>query len=93
MTLCHEESEGSSDEEDTRDMEGKMHTAAGMEVIFLITFHSCSSQHGAVQLHVKSSLAFHFQIDRASAGNVKRSNEEIAADPEKENEFGYTMSE
>lgn len=34
-----------------------------------------------------------FQIDRASAGNVKRSKEEIEADPEKENEYGYTTSE
>ncbi|KAK9877484.1 hypothetical protein WA026_018594 [Henosepilachna vigintioctopunctata] len=33
------------------------------------------------------------QIDRASAGNVKRSKEEIANDPEKEDDFGYTMSE
>jgi hypothetical protein len=41
----------------------------------------------------KNSLAFHFQIDRASAGNVKRSKEEVDADPEKANEFGYTMSE
>lgn len=35
----------------------------------------------------------HFQIDRASAGNVRRSKDEIDADPEKENQFGYTMSE
>lgn len=33
------------------------------------------------------------QIDRASAGNVRRSKEEVDADPEKENAFGYTMSE
>lgn len=33
-----------------------------------------------------------FKIDRASAGNVKRSKEEIDADPEKENAFGYTKS-
>jgi hypothetical protein len=33
-----------------------------------------------------------FKIDRASAGNVKRSKEEVAADPEKENQFGYTTS-
>jgi hypothetical protein len=32
------------------------------------------------------------QIDRASAGNVKRSKEEVAADPEQENQFGYTTS-
>ncbi|KAL3288738.1 hypothetical protein HHI36_003173 [Cryptolaemus montrouzieri] len=32
------------------------------------------------------------QIDRASAGNVKRSKEEIQNDPEKEDDFGYTMS-
>lgn len=34
-----------------------------------------------------------FQISRKSAGNVKRSREEIEADPEQEDEFGYTMSE
>lgn len=30
------------------------------------------------------------QIDRASAANVRRSNEEIAKDTEKEDIFGYT---
>ncbi|XP_011504694.1 PREDICTED: uncharacterized protein LOC105367624 [Ceratosolen solmsi marchali] len=30
------------------------------------------------------------EISRKSAGNVKRSKEEIAADPEEEDEFGYT---
>lgn len=29
-------------------------------------------------------------IDRKSAGNLKRSKEEAAADPETENNFGYT---
>lgn len=33
------------------------------------------------------------QIDRASAANIKRSKEEIAADAEQEDDFGYTMSE
>lgn len=33
------------------------------------------------------------QIDRASAANVKRSKDEIAADTEAEDDFGYTMSE
>jgi hypothetical protein len=33
------------------------------------------------------------QIYRASAGNVKRTPEEIAADPEEEDEYGYTASE
>lgn len=33
------------------------------------------------------------QIDRASAANIKRSKEEITADPEQEDDFGYTMSE
>ncbi|CAH2012988.1 unnamed protein product [Acanthoscelides obtectus] len=33
------------------------------------------------------------QIDRASAANVKRSKEEAKADPEEEDDFGYTMSE
>lgn len=31
-----------------------------------------------------------FQISRKSAGNVKRSKAEIDADPEQEDEFGYT---
>lgn len=31
-------------------------------------------------------------IDRASAGNVKQTKEEIAADPEQEDKFGYTES-
>lgn len=34
-----------------------------------------------------------FQIDRASAGNVKRTKDEIAADEEDEDDFGYTNSE
>lgn len=33
------------------------------------------------------------EIDRKSAGNVKRSKEESRLDPEEENEFGYTDSE
>lgn len=33
------------------------------------------------------------EIDRKSAGNVKRSKEEAKADDEPENEFGYTESE
>jgi len=32
------------------------------------------------------------QIDRASAGNVKRSKAEESTDTETEDEFGYTMS-
>ncbi|CAO1414006.1 unnamed protein product [Diamesa hyperborea] len=32
------------------------------------------------------------EIDRASAGNIRRSKEEVDADPEKENEFGYTQN-
>ncbi|XP_049864140.1 multiple PDZ domain protein isoform X5 [Schistocerca gregaria] len=32
------------------------------------------------------------EIHRASAGNVKRSKEEIEADPEEEDEFGYTTN-
>lgn len=32
------------------------------------------------------------EIDRKSAGNVKRSKDEIAGDEEPENEFGYTDS-
>jgi multiple PDZ domain protein/inactivation no afterpotential D protein len=33
------------------------------------------------------------QIYRASAGNVKRSKDEVEADPEEDDEFGYTTSE
>jgi len=36
--------------------------------------------------------SFFVQIYRASAGNVKRSKEEAAADTEEEDEFGYTSS-
>lgn len=32
------------------------------------------------------------KIDRKSAGNIKRSRDEVAADEEPENEFGYTES-
>lgn len=72
-------------------MEGKMHTTAGMEVIFFFFIQSLIAARTS-RMKCKNSLAFHFQIDRASAGNVKRSKEEIEADPEQENEFGYTMS-
>ncbi|CAH1718285.1 unnamed protein product [Chironomus riparius] len=40
----------------------------------------------------KKSASNGLTIDRASAGNVKRSKEEVAADPEKESDFGYTMN-
>lgn len=33
------------------------------------------------------------QIDRSSAANLRRSQEEIMADKDEEDEFGYTMSE
>lgn len=33
-----------------------------------------------------------YEIDRASAGNVRRTKEEIAADPEEDDQFGYTTS-
>lgn len=33
------------------------------------------------------------EIDRKSAGNVKRSRDEISCDEEPENEYGYTDSE
>ncbi|KAI5707867.1 hypothetical protein M8J77_011552 [Diaphorina citri] len=55
------DSENSSDEEDTRDLEGKIKSKAGVEIM------------------------------RASAANVKRTKEEIAADTEEEDQFGYTM--
>ncbi|XP_011338952.1 uncharacterized protein LOC105280265 isoform X3 [Ooceraea biroi] len=53
-------SDESSDEEDTRMLEGNVYTKSGIE------------------------------ISRKSAGNVKRTKAEIEADPEKEDEFGYT---
>uniref|UniRef100_A0A8D8SWY8 Patj homolog n=1 Tax=Cacopsylla melanoneura TaxID=428564 RepID=A0A8D8SWY8_9HEMI len=57
------DSENSSDEEeDTRDMEGKIKSKGGEEIM------------------------------RASAANVKRSKEEIDADTEEEDKFGYTMN-
>lgn len=37
-------------------------------------------------------LWFALQIDRASAGNVKRTKQEIEEDPEQEDDFGYTTS-
>lgn len=33
------------------------------------------------------------KIDRASAGNVRRTKDEITADKEEEDSFGYTKSE
>lgn len=43
-------------------------------------------------MQITSKLFFFFKISRKSAGNVKRSKEEIDADPEQEDEFGYTTS-
>ncbi|KAF7989727.1 hypothetical protein HCN44_008401 [Aphidius gifuensis] len=43
---------------------------------------------GVIELGVQSLV---FSISRKSAGNVKRSQAEIEADPEQEDEFGYTM--
>lgn len=89
-----EESEGSSDDdEDTRDMEGRTFTEAGMEVKFLIRLIISRSPYLISASWLTQISAHSFQIDRASAGNVKRSKEEVDADPEKENLFGYTMSE
>lgn len=34
-----------------------------------------------------------YEIDRKSAGNLKRTKEEASADPESENNFGYTDRE
>ena len=39
------------------------------------------------------NFAIFSQIDRASAGNIKRSKDEIATDTEIEDEFGYTACE
>lgn len=51
-----EESEGSSDDEDTRDMEGRTFTEAGMEVKFLIMLIiSCSHLISASRLTQISS--------------------------------------
>ncbi|XP_065340777.1 multiple PDZ domain protein-like isoform X6 [Cloeon dipterum] len=55
-------SDESSDDEDTRDMEGRTTTKGGEEIM------------------------------RSSAGNVKRTAEEIAADPEQEDIYGYTIN-
>ncbi|XP_070506326.1 inactivation-no-after-potential D protein isoform X2 [Chironomus tepperi] len=44
------------------------------------------------EMEGKTYTASGNEIDRASAGNVKRSKEEVAADPEKESDFGYTMN-
>lgn len=82
------ESEGSDEEGDDEflDKEGKMYTTAGMEVIAFSSFLK------KWQRILFKPFKF-IQIDRASAGNVKRSKEEIEADPEEENQFGYTTSE
>jgi hypothetical protein len=60
VVLCHrEESEGSDDDDDdTRDMEGKMHTADGMEVIFPHHFISSSLYHNFTRLKQILSLPF-----------------------------------
>ncbi|XP_062707771.1 inactivation-no-after-potential D protein isoform X4 [Aedes albopictus] len=52
--------EESSDDEDARDLEGKIYTKAGIE------------------------------IDRASAGNIRRTKEETSLDTEEEDCYGYT---
>lgn len=97
METIKSESEGSSDDddEDMRDMEGKTYTTAGEEVMLFfarqrIQFPWLRCSH---EPEWTERLLISFaQIDRASAGNVKRSKEEMDADPEKENQFGYTQS-
>lgn len=44
-------------------------------------------------LQLVGRYLFSLQIDRASAANLKRSKEEIEADKEEEDDFGYTTSE
>ncbi|GJQ66581.1 hypothetical protein Trydic_g4558 [Trypoxylus dichotomus] len=43
------------------------------------------------QLEGRTVSAKGHEIDRASAANVKRTKEEIAVDPDEEDDFGYTM--
>lgn len=64
-----------------------------MCIIMIWLYISLKKQQPGQMWNSQNSFELPFQIDRASAGNVKRSKEEIANDPEKEDDFGYTTSE
>lgn len=52
-----------------------------------------SSDDEAEETSGKVTTKAGYEIDRKSAGNLKRTKEEAAADPEPENQFGYTDRE
>ncbi|KAL1512843.1 hypothetical protein ABEB36_002361 [Hypothenemus hampei] len=49
-------------------------------------------EENVTELEGRTVSAGGHQIDRASAANIKRSKDEVAADNEKEDEFGYTTN-
>lgn len=81
-----------SSEEDVRELEGNVYTKGGMEVSVNLKYKSrpiSLANFFHAQLSIRTNS---LQISRKSAGNVKRSKAEIEADPEEEDEFGYTNS-
>lgn len=82
--------ESDDDEEDVRQLEGRTVSAKGQGVcdvtVLVLTSFFLLFNLFCVQ------IAIFLQIDRASAANVRRSKEEITADPDEEDGFGYTMS-
>nr|CAH7758329.1 unnamed protein product [Callosobruchus chinensis] len=74
---------------DDDDLKKKNKTAAGS----VSDSESESDDDDVRELEGRTMSAKGQQIDRASAANVKRSKEEAKADPEEEDDFGYTMSE
>ncbi|RZC36121.1 uncharacterized protein BDFB_006624, partial [Asbolus verrucosus] len=56
-------------------------------------FPSPVSEKAPAGFELPQASVFEECIERASAGNLKRSKEEAAADPEEEDDFGYTTSE
>ncbi|GBP62144.1 InaD-like protein, partial [Eumeta japonica] len=74
----YSDSDSSDEEEDGRELGGRTYTDKGVEV-------GIGTERAQV---VGYSSIYH--IDRASAGAIKRSKEEKQADPEEEDEFGYT---
>ena len=77
------ESSEESEEEDIHALQGKMVTALGEEVTW---------QFIEIKFYYQTSRVL-LQIDRSSAGNMRRTKEEVTNDPEDEDEFGYTMCE
>ncbi|XP_050311280.1 inaD-like protein isoform X2 [Anthonomus grandis grandis] len=59
---------------------------------FSVADESSDDEEDETALEGRTVSAGGQQIDRASAANVRRSKEEIAADQEKEDEFGYTTN-